>query len=128
MRPSMSRTHSGTARRFRVSLGLCTCYINEYKLIFSDENDISFTHKIHSDVQKTKIVLFHRTLTYRHYNAGSRLCWYCVQRNSVRVSLKPISKSDPQDASFRGEFPYTYLTTDTPLLGVSGSVAFVQYL
>ena len=40
MRPSVSKTHSGTARRFRVSLGLCVCYINEYKLIFSDENDI----------------------------------------------------------------------------------------
>jgi len=64
---SVSKTHSGTARRFRVSLGLCACYIDEYQLNFSDENDIFFLHKIHSDVQKTKINLFHRTLTYRHH-------------------------------------------------------------
>ena len=71
IRTCVSKTHSGTARRFRVSLGLCACYIDEYKLIFSDENDIFFTHKVHPDVQKTKIILFHRTPTYWHHIALS---------------------------------------------------------
>jgi hypothetical protein len=40
MRTSALKKHSGTARRFQISLGLYACYINEYKIIFSDENDI----------------------------------------------------------------------------------------
>ena len=40
IRPSVSKTHSGTERRFRVSLGFCACYVDEYKLILNDENEI----------------------------------------------------------------------------------------
>jgi len=54
IRPSVSKTHSGTARRFRVSVGLSACYINDYKLNFSDENYFFFIYKIPSDVKKNE--------------------------------------------------------------------------
>jgi hypothetical protein len=42
IRPHLSKTHSGTARRFCVSPVSVPVNINEYKLTFSDENDIFF--------------------------------------------------------------------------------------